>query len=111
MSTPFHANHRRRFLSLCAGAFAATLAARQSGADELPHVAPDDPTAQALGYVEDASTLEAAKFPQHQPAQACANCQQFTKLADSAYGPCLIFSGKAVSERGWCGAYVPKAKA
>lgn len=100
---------RRRFMSLCAGAVAATLAVRESRAEDLPHVSPTDPTAQALGYVEDASTLDAKKFPQHQPSQACANCNQFTKQPGSAYGPCTIFSGKSVSERGWCSAYVPKA--
>jgi hypothetical protein len=111
MSAPPDATDRRRFLRLCAGAFAVTLAARKADAAELPRVTPDDPTAKALGYVEDASTLDAREFPLHQPSQACANCQQFTKQPGSAYGPCLIFSGKAVSELGWCSAYVPKAKA
>jgi hypothetical protein len=100
---------RRRFLNLCVSTIAVTLATRESGAAELPHVAPADPTAQALGYVEDATTVDAKKFPQHQPTQTCMNCQQFTKQAASGYGPCLIFAGKAVSDRGWCAAYVPKA--
>jgi len=100
---------RRRFLNLCVGAIAVTFATPESRAADLPHVAPADPTAQALGYVEDATTVDAKKFPQHQPSQACANCKQFTKQPDSAYGACSIFAGKSVSERGWCAAYVPKA--
>jgi flagellar basal body rod protein FlgC len=97
---------RRRFLNLCAGAMAASVAARELRAADLPHLSPTDPNAQALGYVEDAATVDAKKFPQHEPSQNCANCNQFTKQPGSAYGACVIFAGKAVSERGWCGGYV-----
>jgi High potential iron-sulfur protein len=100
---------RRRFLSLCAGAIAVAFATKNADADELPHLSATDPTANALGYVEDAANVDAAKYPQHKPVQSCANCQQFTGQAVSGYGPCVIFAGKAVNERGWCAAYVPKA--
>jgi hypothetical protein len=102
-------NDRRRFLSLCTGVFAVSFVAVKSKADDLPHVSPDDPTASALGYVEDAGKLDPQKAPQHKAGQACANCRQFTKQSGSEYGPCLIFSGKTVNESGWCGAYVAKA--
>ncbi|HEV7607170.1 MAG TPA: high-potential iron-sulfur protein [Steroidobacteraceae bacterium] len=104
-----NANDRRRFLDLCAGAFAASLVVKGSRAAELPHVAPDDPTASALGYVEDAAKLEPQKAQQHKPGQTCGNCRQFTRQPGSEYGPCLIFSGKSVNEKGWCAAYVAKA--
>jgi high potential iron-sulfur protein len=100
---------RRRFLILGAGAIAMAFTAKESRADELPHLSPTDPTASALGYVEDATKLDAAKYPQHKPAQNCANCRQFTKQADSGYGACVIFAGKAVNENGWCSAFVAKA--
>lgn len=100
---------RRRFLFLGTGAIAVALTAKNSRADELPHLSPTDPTASALGYVEDTTKVEAAKYPQHKPAQACANCKQFTGQAGSGYGPCVLFSGKAVNEKGWCAAYVAKA--
>lgn len=100
---------RRRFLSLFAGAFAMTLAAPKSEAAELPHVAPTDPAARALGYVEDTASADAKKFPQHKPAQNCGNCKLFTKQGGSEFGPCQIFPGKAVREQGWCGAYQAKA--
>ena len=100
---------RRQFLNLCAGAFAATLAARGSRAADLPHLASSDPTAVALGYAEDSAKVDQAKFPQHKPTQACAKCQQFTKQEGSTYGTCVIFAGRSVSERGWCGAFVEKA--
>ena len=100
---------RRLFLNLCAGAFAATLATRGSRAAELPHLASSDPTAVALGYAEDSTLVDATKFPQHKSTQVCASCRQFTKQEGSAYGACVIFVDKSVSERGWCGAYVAKA--
>lgn len=99
---------RRRFLSLCAGAAVLTFAVRESDGAELPHVAPTDPAARALGYVEDSAAADAKKFPQHKPTQACANCKLFTKQDGSQYGPCQIFPGKAVHETGWCGAYQAK---
>jgi hypothetical protein len=100
---------RREFLGACAGAIAAGFAARESRAADLPHVAPTDPTAAALGYVEDSAAVDAAKYPQHQADQKCLGCQQFTRQDGSAYGPCQIYPGKSVSERGWCGAYVARA--
>jgi len=100
---------RRRFLSLCVSAVAVTLGSSQADAAELPHAAPTDPAARALGYVEDTATADAKKFPQHKPTQACANCKLFTKQAGSEYGPCQIFPGRAVHETGWCGAYQAKA--
>lgn len=86
-----------------------TLAARTVDAEELPHVSPTDPTAGALGYMEDATRVDAAKYPQHKPTQSCTNCKQFTKQGDSGYGICSIFAGKTVNQRGWCAAYVPTA--
>lgn len=100
---------RRRFLNLCAGTIAVALAAKHAEADELPKLAPTDPTASALGYIEDSTKVGAAKYPQHKATQTCANCKQFTKQGDAGYGPCLIFPGKAVNENGWCAAYVAKA--
>jgi hypothetical protein len=99
---------RRRFMTLCVTAVAATLAVPESDAAELAHVAPTDPAARALGYVEDTRMADAKKFPQYQPTQACGNCRQFTKQEGSEYGPCLIFPGKVVHETGWCGAYQAK---
>lgn len=104
-----NANDRRRFLSLCAGACAVSFVAAESRAADLPHLAPADPTASALGYVEDAGKLDPQKAPQHKAGQNCANCKQFTAQPGSEYGACLIFSGKAVDQNGWCVAYVAKA--
>ena len=102
---------RRQFLklSLAAGAVPAALAASgAASAADLPHVDPKDPTAAALGYVEDTAKADGTKYPNHKPDQVCAGCN----LAQGTSGdwrPCTIFPGKAVAAKGWCSAWVKKA--
>lgn len=81
---------------------------RLSRAADLPHLSPDDPTAQALGYNEDSSKVDAAKYPNHKPDMACANCN-FFQGGSAEFGPCQLFPGKAVNAKGWCAGYVKKA--
>jgi len=97
---------RRRFLQLACVVVVAGSAARVARADDLPHVSESDATASALGYKEDASKVDAAKYPQHKAGTSCANCQFFGGAA--AYGPCQLFPGKAVNAKGWCSAYAAK---
>lgn len=59
----------------------------------------DDPTAQALGYVEASAT----------DGQSCTNCALYSGAADAAAGPCAIFPGKDVSATGWCRSWNLKA--
>ncbi|HZP65412.1 MAG TPA: high-potential iron-sulfur protein [Rudaea sp.] len=99
---------RRRFLvgaSCAIGAITigGTLP-RTARADDLPHLATDDPTAKALNYTEDATKAPAP----HQDGQACANCN-FYHGGSTGYGPCDLFTGKAVSAKGWCAGYAKKA--
>ncbi len=68
-----------------------------------------DPQASALGYVADATKVDAGKFKSYVPGSKCAGCAQFQGKAGDASGPCTIFQGKQVSSGGWCGAWVKKA--
>ena len=99
---------RRRFLKLVATSGAATgvatLAPGLLRAADLPRLDASDPTAKALGYVEDASTTTNAK---HQAGDACANCQ-FYSGGPTGYGPCQIFAGKSVNAKGWCVSHSPR---
>ncbi|GLQ98696.1 high-potential iron-sulfur protein [Dyella mobilis] len=99
---------RRRFLKLAAGTAAAAVVIgglpRVARADDLPHLSDADPTAKALGYVEDASTT---KDPKHKAGDACSNCQFYSGGA-TGFGPCQLFPGKAVSSKGWCISHTPK---
>ncbi len=105
---------RRKFIQIVAiGAATAPLAAlltsRTARAADLPAVAEADATAAALGYKEDTTKVDAAKYPNHKPEQACANCNLAQAAQADGRLPCTIFPGKAVSAKGWCAAYVKKA--
>ena len=99
---------RRRFLKLVAVSGAvtgvATFVPNLLRAADLPHLDASDPTAKALGYVEDASTTTNA---QHKAGDACANCQ-FYSGGPTGYGPCQIFAGKSVCAKGRCASHSPK---
>lgn len=103
---------RRQFLQLAvfgAGAAAlSTILIGKARAADLPHLTLDDATAKALGYVEDTTTVDAAKYPTHKPTQDCAACQQFKGEAGAEYGPCTLFTGKAVHFKGWCAGFLAK---
>lgn len=94
---------RRHFLKAAAGtaaAFAALgLLPRRTRAAQLPHLALDDPTANALQYTEDASSVKNALY---KPGDTCANCQFYQGASGEGFGPCQLFPGKAVNAKGWC---------
>lgn len=99
---------RRRFIGTVAvAAMIGAVVPRRSRAADQPHLEETDPTAQALGYHEDAAKTDAAKFPAHTAAQHCSNCNFFT--AGSDFGACQLFPGKAVNAKGWCSAYAAKS--
>jgi hypothetical protein len=109
MSNDKNIESRRRFLKVAAGTTAAALIVgglpRFARAADLPAVTPDDPTAKALGYVEDASKTTDAK---HKAGDDCANCQ-FYSGGPTGRGPCQLFPGKSVNSKGWCVSHNPKA--
>ena len=111
MSQPTPGASRRDFLKLAGSAGAAVVAcgalSRVARAADLPHIAEDDPTAAALGYKEDASKVDAAKYAQHKAEQLCSNCNFFQ--GSGAFAPCQLFPGKAASAKGWCAGYAKKA--
>ena len=61
--------------------------------------------AQAVGYKEDASKVDKAKFPQYAAGQSCETCSLFQGKAGDAYGGCGLFGDKLVATRGWCSSY------
>ena len=106
---------RREFIALAGVAGAAALAgirpgsALAQGGAQLPHLAESDPTAKALGYVEDAGKVDKTKFPTYKAGAHCATCNFFQGKPSDAYAPCQIFPGKAVAAKGWCASHSPKA--
>lgn len=98
-------NRRVFMMQLAAGSavLAAGAAQAQAKVDEA------DPQAAAVGYKHDTTKVDAKKYPKHDKAQKCANCQLFQGKAADAWGGCPLFGAKQVSGNGWCSAYAKKA--
>jgi hypothetical protein len=58
--------------------------------------------AATLGFVNDASKVNATANSTYAPGQKCANCQQYQGKAGEARGGCVLFPGKSVPAAGWC---------
>ena len=96
--------------AIAAGAFIPALGFINSAvaATALPALSPADPTAKALGYVDDTSQVDAKANPTHKPDQKCSTCAQFQGKAGDARGGCNIFAGKSVAADGWCKVWAKK---
>ncbi len=105
MSPPRLVNSARRAfissLGLAASA-AALLQSRPARAAEPPHVDVKDPAAVALGYVENATQVDAKKFPTYVKGSTCEDCLLLQGKEGNAYRPCNLFPGKLVAVKGWC---------
>jgi len=103
---------RRQMLSRLMGAFGWLTAVRfdslSATVTELPHLSDANPAAASLGYTEDASNVDAKKFPAHQPGQQCATCKYFQGDIQAQYAACQLYPGNAVNAHGWCAGYAAK---
>ena len=79
-----------------------------AGAAALTPLDPNDPTAKALGFVSDATKVDAASNPTYKSTQKCSTCAQFLGKAGDATAGCNIFAGHSVPAGGWCKVYAPK---
>jgi High potential iron-sulfur protein len=86
----------------------AGLMSRHATAAALPPLDPSDPTAKALGFVTDASKVDAKAYPTFKPSQKCGTCAQFQGKAGDATAACTIFAGKSVPQGGWCQVWAQK---
>ena len=106
MSQPNPCGTRREFLAAVVGVAAVAALPGIARADDLPPLAESDPTGSALGYKEDASQVDASKFPQHKPTQTCLTCNFYQ--GSGPRGACTLFPGKSVAGKGWCSAFAAK---
>lgn len=94
---------------LMAGALVPALGMlRPAEAAALPPLDPSDPTAKALGFVTDASTVSASANPTFKSTQRCGTCAQFQGKAGDATAGCNIFAGHSVPSGGWCKVWAQK---
>ena len=100
---------RRGVLKAGGASLAGLIIARSAQAEEMLSVT--DPTAVALGYVEDAATVDVAEWPKKAGPggenQECAVCALYTDKGDGT-GTCAIFPGKLVKSTGWCNGWTGK---
>ncbi|MEZ5464400.1 MAG: high-potential iron-sulfur protein [Lysobacteraceae bacterium] len=103
---------RRRFLQVLGVAAVsvplAGVAVRSARAQDLTPLDLSNPTAVALGYIEDTTKVDATKYPQHKPEQDCTNCQFYTATS-GGLGSCQLFPGHSVVGKGWCASWAAKA--
>ena len=105
MSDAVFPTARRRFLKLAAVGIAAArlggmIAMRRARAQEK--VREDDELARQVGYRQDASQVDATKWPLYEKGHVCAQCQFFHGRTGDEWGPCEVFGGKLVHLSGWC---------
>jgi High potential iron-sulfur protein len=95
---------------LLAGSFIPALGLLAEGAvaAALPPLDPKDPTAQALGFVTDATKVDAKVNSTYKPVQKCSSCAQYQGKPGDASAGCNIFAGKSVPAGGWCKVWAPK---
>lgn len=99
--------NRRAFIGLCGAAALAAIPVRVLAQAAPAKLDLKDPTAVALGYVENAGRLTAAKEPTFKPKSHCGNCALYVKAQEKAgHAPCGAFGGKLVASAGWCKAWV-----
>jgi len=77
--------------------------------EAFANVDESDPLAVALGYKEDTTKVDSAKYPNHAASQQCSNCKQFQGKPADRSGGCTLFGGKDVAAKGWCSSWVKKA--
>lgn len=99
---------RRSFIGLCGAAALAAIPIRvlAQSAATAAKLGLKDPTAIALGYVENAQQLSAAKEPSFKSGSHCGNCQLYVAAQEKAgYAPCGAVGGKLVKKTAWCKAW------
>jgi hypothetical protein len=107
--------NRRNFLKLGMQAGGGVLAASAIPVQLMAaeEVTEDEPLAQAMGYVLDATTVDTSKFPKRAgeagATQFCNNCALYAGKADDEVAPCSIFQNRPVRGLGWCNAWVAKS--
>jgi High potential iron-sulfur protein len=91
-----------------AAALSAALPWTRARSAEPPRLDVKDPTAVALGYVENAAQVDLKKYPAYVSGSNCENCLQLQGTAGNNYRPCSLFPGKLVSVSGWCNSWTPE---
>jgi High potential iron-sulfur protein len=85
------------------------LIGKASQAADLTPLDASDPTATALGFVIDASKVDASVNPTFKAGQRCAACAQYQGKPTDAMAGCNLFVGHSVPSGGWCKVWVQRS--
>jgi hypothetical protein len=95
---------------LLAGSLVPAIGLIAGGAEAaaLPALDPNDPVAKSLGFVSDATKVDAGSNPTYKTGQRCGTCAQFQGKPGDTSGGCNIFAGHSVPVGGWCRVWAQK---
>src|SRR5688500_11717836 len=79
--------------------------AQRGRAERGEKLQPNDPLAQSVKYVEDATS---APGDLRKPESFCNNCQFYQGDQESGEAPCTVLMNKLGAARGWCNTWVMK---
>jgi hypothetical protein len=104
--------NRRHFfktVGLAAGGIAVLqlLPKNSAAANDLPHLEESESMGMMMGYKEDTTKVDPAKYPDHKNEQTCLNCKAWQGTQTDDYAGCRVFSGKSVAAKGWCQVWAP----
>ena len=99
----------RRHFALTLPAAALSLVAIRTASAQAAKLEETDAIAVSLGYRNDASKVDAKRFPAFAAGRNCVNCQLYQSKPGEAWGACGAVGGKLVNAKGWCVAWVKKA--
>lgn len=97
---------RRKFIVVSLGGAASGALGQKFVIAARPKLSGDDPMAKALGYAEDATSVDPTKNPSYTTGNDCSNCAQFRNPTADGIGDCALFPGKGVPASAWCKAWV-----
>ena len=102
-------NETRRYLLALVPAVSASLLVGKAAVAQPARADEKDANAVALGYKNDAATVDSKKYAQYVKGNVCGNCSLYAGKPSDPWAPCGALGGKQVNAKGWCVAYVKKA--
>jgi len=100
---------RRQFIFKTIPIVALTISASGLTQAQAQKIAETDAAATALGYKNDATKVDAKKFPAYAAGKTCSNCMLYQGKATDSWGACGAMGNKLVNGKGWCAAWAKKA--
>ena len=88
---------RRQFIAATLPAVALTLTGARVAQAQAARLDEKDPQAVAIGYLHDASKVDAKKYAQWAAGRNCANCQLYEAKRSDAWGRWGVVGGKEVN--------------